>query len=610
MNCRLPIADSPRYWRSLDELDGNPEFQRWLHAEFPEGVSARSLEMHRRDFLRLMGASLALAGFGACTKQPLEKIVPYVKQPEEIVPGKPLRFASATTFGGYGQGVVVTSNEGRPTKIEGNPQHPASLGATSVWAQADVLNLYDPDRAQSVTNGGEISTWGNFLEYLNGQLVRLQANGGAGLRFLAPTITSPTLGAQFQALLKKYPQARLHSWEPLTRDWARAAGGAQPRYDLGKAAIIVALDSDFLYAHPEALRHARDFAATRRVRDVGRASMSRFYVAEPTPTVTGSNADHRLPVAAREIAGIAAALAAQVGGGSNAAPNVSPEIAPWLQAVVRDLQAHRGASLVVTGETQPPAVHALVAQINEALGNTGVTVFRAPIVEIDPTNHLASLRTLVEEMNGGAVEMLVMLGGNPVYDAPVDFEFAKALQRVKLRVHHSLHENETTRFCHWLIPASHFLESWSDVRAFDGTLSIVQPLIEPLYDSLTTHEVIEAFVRPTGAERLRDRAHKLADPESQPGLRGKLASGAQPGGGSERVDCARRARNRREQSNRHGTIRRIALREREPPGRRGPIRNIVSPGSKHSRRPLQQQWLDAGAGQALQQAHLGQRGAR
>ncbi len=492
-NSQLAIGNSPAYWRSLDELDNSPEFQRWLHAEFPDGVAQGNLEIHRRDFLRLMGASLALAGLGACTKQPLEKIVPYVKQPEEVVPGKPLRFATATTFGGFGQGVVVTSYEGRPTKIEGNPEHAASRGATSVWGQADILDLYDPDRAQSVTNGGEISTWDNFLQYLQTTLVRLQPGGGAGLRFLAPTTTSPTLALQFAELLRKFPQARIHAWEPLTRDWPKT-NGAEVRYDLTKAKIVVALDSDFLYAHPEALRYTRDFAATRRVREASDAIMSRFYAAEPTPTVTGANADHRLPVAARDILPIAQALLAQTGGGAGGG-NLAASTAKWIASAARDLQANRGASVVLAGETQPPEVHALVAQMNAALGNNGVTVLPAPTVEMQSANRLESLRALVSDMNRGAVEMLVMVGGNPVYDAPADFAFGEALSKVKLLVHHGLQANETSRLCHWHIPATHFLESWSDVRAFDGTASIVQPLIIPLYQGLTVHELIEAFVR-------------------------------------------------------------------------------------------------------------------
>ena len=288
----------PTYWRSLDELAHTSEFEHWLHAEFPAAASEWGSELHRRDFLRLMGASLALAGLGACTKQPLEKIVPYVKQPEEIVPGKPLRFATATTFGGYAQGIVVTSHEGRPTKIEGNREHPASRGATSIWAQADVLDLYDPDRAQSVTRSGEISTWEDFLQQLNVELVRQEQTGGNGLRILTQTVTSPTSAAQLNTIGKKFPNSRWHQWETLTRDNVALADnepGGQNIYNFADAAVIVALDSDFLYLHPAAVAHARDFANARRMVEPGDAQMNRLYVAEPTPTITGANADQILP---------------------------------------------------------------------------------------------------------------------------------------------------------------------------------------------------------------------------------------------------------------------------------------------------------------------------
>src|SRR5947208_12759426 len=217
-------------------------------SEWPDDIS-------RREFLRLAGASLALAGFGACTKQPIEKIVPYVTQPEEIVPGKPLRFATATTFNGYAQGIVVTSREGRPIKIEGNPDHPASLGATTIWAQADLLDLYDPDRTQTVMHGDNVSTWNDFLRDVDLALTSQQSSNGAGLRILTETITSPTLGAQLQAVLTKFPRARWYQWDPLTRDSMRTTPEAV--YNFSDAAVIVALDSDFLFLHPFALRHAR-----------------------------------------------------------------------------------------------------------------------------------------------------------------------------------------------------------------------------------------------------------------------------------------------------------------------------------------------------------------
>jgi MoCo/4Fe-4S cofactor protein with predicted Tat translocation signal len=536
-----PIGPTPNYWRSLDELAQTPGFAERLHREFPRGASEWTNELHRRDFLRLMGASVALAGLGACTKQPIEKIVPYVDQPEAVIPGKALYFATATTFGGYGQGIVVTSNEGRPTKIEGNREHPASLGATSIWAQADLLDLYDPDRAKTLTNGDSVSTWEVFLDGLNQALSAQAAHGGAGIRFLTQTVTSPTLAAQLQAIGEKFPGGRWHQWEPLSRDALREARtggvfGAETLYDFSKAKVIVALDSDFLYLHPAALRHARDFAAGRRVEKPAGASMSRFYAAEPTPSITGSNADHRLPVAAHEIADLAAALTALVGAGG-AGGDVPHNATEWVWAAAQDLRANAGASIVLAGETQPPEVHALVAQINASLGNVGATVRHCAPVEANPVNQLDSLKTLVDEMRRGAVELLVILGGNPVYDAPVDLDLAGALQKVKLRLHHSLHANETSRLCQWHLPASHFLESWSDIRAFDGTVTIVQPLVEPLYESVSAHQLLDAFIQQparSGYELVRATWQKSNPTDSfEAQWRTVLSDGLTPGVGGE-----------------------------------------------------------------------------
>ena len=485
-----------KMWRSLEEWAAAPEFERWRHREFPQAASEWTNEMQRRDFLRLMGASLALGGLGACTKQPIEKIVPYVNQPEQVVPGKPLRFASATTFCGYAQGVVVTSNEGRPTKIEGNPDHPASLGATTVWAQADVLDLYDTDRAQTVRRGDAISTWDSFLGWLKSVLAAESANDGSGIRILTQTVTSPTLAAQLQAIEEKFPGAKWRQWEPLTRDAlreARAGGafGSEILYDFAKAKVIVAFDADFLYLHPAALRHARDFATARRVEGPSSPVMNRFYAAEPTPSITGSNADHRLPVASHEIYQVAETLATLLGGES---ASVSKVVADWVAAAARDLHAHPGGSIVIAGETQPPEVHALVARMNDSLGNVGATIRYCAPIEARPLNQTDSVKVLVEEMRSGAVNLLVMLGGDPVYDAPVDLDFGGALQRVAHRVHHTLQANETSRLCDWQIPATHFLESWSDLRAYEGTVTIVQPLIEPLYRGISIHEMLDALI--------------------------------------------------------------------------------------------------------------------
>jgi MoCo/4Fe-4S cofactor protein with predicted Tat translocation signal len=522
-----------KIWRSLEELERSAEFSVAQGREFPPGATEWTSGLERREFLRLMGASIALAGFGGCTRQPVETIVPYVDQPPELVPGKPLYFASATSFGGYAQGIVVKSNEGRPTKIEGNPDHPASRGGSSIWGQADLLDLYDPDRAKVPTKAGQVTTWATFLGRLNETLAAQSEKNGSGLRILTSTLTSPTLIAQLQAIQKKFADFKWHQWDPLSRGATRiaSANGSssfEPLYDFSQAKVIVALDSDFLYLHPAALRHARDFAAGRRVQKADGATMNRFYAAEPTPTITGSNADHRLPIASRDIPAVAAALAALVGTGGEGA-NVPHSATEWVWAAAQDLRANVGASVVIAGETQPPAVQLLVAQINQSLGNVGQTVRFLPPIRDELAIRPQSLDSLLEDLASDAVDLLLILDGNPAYDAPVDLDFARAMGKAHLRVHHSLARNETSRLCHWHVPALHFLEGWSDLRAFDGTVTIVQPLIEPLYEGVSAHQLLDAFLHspPRSAHELvRAKWREKIDPgifESQ--WRSALASG-------------------------------------------------------------------------------------
>ncbi|MGE5215304.1 MAG: twin-arginine translocation signal domain-containing protein, partial [Nitrospirota bacterium] len=434
--------------RSKEDHDRKVEIGNWKLAignEFAPGASDWPQDLSRREFLRLAGATVALAGFSSCTKQPPERIVPYVKQPEIVIPGKPLRFATATQYGGFAQGLLVTGYEGRPTKIEGNPTHPASVGATTIWAQADVLDLYDPDRAQTVTTGGTIKSVGDFWDALNVAIEPLTPSGGAEFRILTEPISSPTLLAQLARVFERFPQARWCMWDPVNDENSQGV-----ICDFSKAKLVVAFDSDFLYAHPYALRYARDFGNARRVIEPQGAQMNRFYVAEPTPTITGSNADHRIAVASRDILPLAKKIAGELGIDVAAPRNVENE--DWVKAVVQDLGANRGQGVLIAGETQPPELHALVAQMNAALGNTGQTVMPAPVLSL-PGNRIA-FRDLVEQMDRGAVKLIVILGGNPVYDAPVDFNFADAFNKVNLRVHHSVYFNETSRHSHWHVPAA------------------------------------------------------------------------------------------------------------------------------------------------------------
>jgi MoCo/4Fe-4S cofactor protein with predicted Tat translocation signal len=509
---RLDATRGREYWRSLEAAAGTPEFQQYLHREFPENASEWLDPVGRRGFLKLMGASLALAGVSACTRQPDEVIVPYVRQPEELIPGKPLFFATAMPLSGAAAGLLVESHEGRPTKIEGNPDHPSSGGATDVFAQAAILDLYDPDRAQTITNLGEIRPFGAFVAAMRAMVNGQQARQGAGLRILTETVGSPTLAAQIREILARMPRARWHQWEPAAchnaREGSRLVFGAyfHAQYAVEQADVILTLDADFLCSGAGGLRHARAFASRRRI-DGDASKLNRLYAVESTPTNTASKADHRFPLRASEIERFARALAARVGvgGGDGATPPKGADA--WMRALAGDLQAHRGRSLIVAGEAQPPAVHALAHAMNAALGNVGRTVVYTQVAEAQPSNQLAELQELVGEMNAGRVDFLLILGGNPVYTAPSDLKFGEALHKVTLRASLTSHENETAALCQWNIPEAHFLEQWSDVRAEDGTASIIQPLIAPLYQGKSAHEVLAALTdRPerSGYEIVRE----------------------------------------------------------------------------------------------------------
>jgi MoCo/4Fe-4S cofactor protein with predicted Tat translocation signal len=500
---RLAGAGGRLYWRSLGELADTPEFHEYLHREFPEQASEWNDPKGRREFLKLMSASLALAGVGACTKQPPEAIVPYVKQPEDLVPGRPLFFASAIPMSGVAQPVLVESHMGRPTKIEGNPDHPASLGATDALTQAAVLGLYDPDRAQTVTYRGDARTWGAFQSAVQSALTAQKASQGAGLRFLSGPITSPSLAEQMATILQDFPQARWHQFDPIARDGSRqsAAAPGSTVYHFDKADVILSLESDFLACGPASVRYARDFADRRRVTDEQK-SMNRLYVVESAPTLTGTKADHRLPVRASEVAAVAGQLAAAVGAGNAAQGGSTPAGSDrWIAAVVKDLQASRGRSVVVAGEYQPAAVHAIAQTMNQALGNVGTTVTYGAALEATPQEAL-SLADLITAIDAGSVQLLVILGGNPVFTAPVDFRFAEKLSKVPLAVYHGLYVDETAYLCHWNVPETHPLESWGDARAYDGTVTLMQPLIAPLYEGRSAHELLGTFTSQSGRRTL------------------------------------------------------------------------------------------------------------
>lgn len=460
----------------------------------------------RRDFLRFMGASLALGGISGCAYQPPEAIVPYVQAPEALATGKPIYFASALTHMGYATGVLVKSTMGRPIKVEGNPDHPASLGSTDLFAQAAMLGLYDPERSQTLLHSGRVEIWERLQTALLETREKMVPKKGAGLRFLTQTVASATLSAQLANILKMFPEAKWHAYESVSRDAVRAGSALafgevyESLHHVEKANVIAAFDSDFLVSGAGRLKDARAFAARRDVDAPGAASMNRLYVFECTPSVTGGSADHRSPVASDDVAFLVRKLAGLVGvSGYPAETEFPPRLTQAgrvLKAMAKDLKANVGKSLILIGESQPAEIHALGHLINHALGNFGQTIELLPRIDAGPVNQAASIAELVKDINAGLVETLVILGGNPAYDAPSDLDFAGALasDRIKQRVHLGLYLDETAVLCHWHIPEAHPLESWGDPLAFDGTATIQQPMIAPLFKGKTAHEIVALFL--------------------------------------------------------------------------------------------------------------------
>jgi molybdopterin-containing oxidoreductase family iron-sulfur binding subunit len=477
------------YWRGLEELAETQEFRDFLEQEFPQHAENFGQAVNRRQVLQVMGASMAMAGLTACAP-PVHKIVPFVSPPEQMIPGQPLYYATAFPQNGIAGGILVESNMGRPTKIEGNPEHPGSLGATDTATQASILDLYDPDRSSSVAHLGLISSWVSFLAMLTGERNAAKANQGERLRILTGTVTSPTLADQLNGLLKGLPRARWHQYDPAGADNVRAGArlafgeAVDTSYRFDQAEVILALEADFLRAGPGTLRYTREYARKRRER-LDQGEVNRLYVAESTPSTTGAMAEHRAMVRACEMESLVRALLDPAG--------AHPAHGAFLQAVRADLERHRGRSIVLAGPEQPAIVHALVHQLNAQLGNAGKTVIYTAPVEASPVDQAQSLKELAEDMHAGRVDLLFVLGGNPVYNAPADLGFREAIRKVRQAIHLGLYQDETAELSHWHVPEAHYLETWSDTRAFDGAVTIQQPLIAPLYGGKSAHEVLAAF---------------------------------------------------------------------------------------------------------------------
>jgi molybdopterin-containing oxidoreductase family iron-sulfur binding subunit len=499
VRAKLSGKTGKKYWRSIDELAGKPEFGEMLSREFPQQASEWIDPVSRRGFLKLAGASLALAGLSGCTKQPDEPIYPYVKSPEDLVLGKPMYFATAFPFPTGAVPLLVKSDAFRPIKVDGNPEHPYNKGGSDPLTQGTLLGLYDPDRSQHPTYRGETRSWVAFQAAWRSALAEKKSAGGTGLYFLSGTVTSPTLAAQWKKAQATFPNAKWIQYDAVNRDSARAASKAafgdylDAQYKLDAADVVLSLDADFLSgaAHPGFHRLAKDFVNRRRLD--GTTEMNRLYVVESWTTTTGLKAEHRLALRASDIGAFAAALAGTLGSGS-ASYSGSDDAKKYLAAVAKDLKANAGKCVVIPGEQQSAGVHAAAIAINEALGNVGKTVVYTETVNPLPSIQTDDLKSLVADMNAGKVDWLVILDSNPVYSTPADLKFDAALEKVKTIVHLGSHVNETAQFAHWHINSAHYLESWSDARAYDGTVTIVQPMIDPLYGGHTAHEVVQAML--------------------------------------------------------------------------------------------------------------------
>jgi molybdopterin-containing oxidoreductase family iron-sulfur binding subunit len=472
-----------KYWRSLDQFYQTPEFQGWINREFPQTATEMLDEPSRRNVLKLMGASFALAGLTAC-RRPVEHILPNAKGVEDYIHGRPVFYNTAMSLGGAAIGLMAETNDGRPTKLEGNPAHPFSQGKTKGYHQAAVLSLYDPDRTPNVRNGDRNPSFDEFKSFV--AKLRPSLGAGANLRILSETVNSPSLAAVRKHLLTRFPAARWVEYDAvLTHETAMSA---VPVYAFDKADVVVALDSDFLGLDSTTPINARKFAARRAQAEAG--SMNRLYAIESQFSVTGGSADHRLPVKSADIGRVASAILNQLKAGANLTGigTGSGQQDAFVQAVAKDLGAARGRSIVVVGPRQPAAVHAVVHELNQALGNVGQTITYHRSERTRP--QLDQIKELAGEMANGTVNTLVMLAWNPVFTAPADTDFANNLKKVENSIYLAQDIDETAAVSTWAIPAAHFLESWGDAAAPDGTVSIQQPTIEPLHGGKTASELI------------------------------------------------------------------------------------------------------------------------
>ncbi len=488
-----------RYWRSLNELASTAEFNEFVHREFPAHATEMLDGNSRRTVLKLMAASFGLAGLTAC-RRPVEHILPNSAGVEasEYAPGEPLYYTTVHAMGGHVTGLLVETHDGRPTKIEGNPDHPHSLGAATAMEQATVLGVYDPDRSQKILASGKESTWLAF----DAAVKSLSLGDGTGLRFLSEWITSPSLDALRSAALKKFPKAKWVEYEPAARENELAgttlAFGQQlyphPKWD--KAKVILALDDDFLGLDAPTPFFTTLFSKRRKVEsEEDLEKMNRLYAVESTFSITGANADHRLRMRVSDVKQFAMDLANALGAvpGLNVVNNGGTDKrAKFLAAVAKDLKAAGAEALVAVGPRQPASVHALAAVINQTLGSAAVT-YTKPVIEKSNVGAEA-LRALAGEMSSGQVSTLVILSGNPVYSAPADLQFGTALAKVQNSIHLGLENDETAMAAKWHVPEAHYLETWGDAASSEGMAAIQQPMISPIYGGRSPIELVAQVI--------------------------------------------------------------------------------------------------------------------
>ncbi len=480
------------FWRSLDELSKTPDFQAFLDAEFPALETGAGAD--RRQMLKLTAASLALAGLGGCSGEADEAALPYVEAPDGVTPGRAKYYASAVTFAGYAQPLLGKTVVGRPVKLDGNPEHPASRGASDIFLQAALLDLYDPDRSQSPLRDGEPASWSAFDAAMAANAAELDRRGGDGFRLLTGAVSSPTLLRQIAALTARWPAARWHAYEPIHDDFrfeaARLVFGRplEQHYHFDQAEIVVSLDDDFLGPGPKQTMHARLWARRRLAFQKGEGT-HRLFVAEPTPSLTGAMAEHRLIAAGGRIDSLTLGLAAAVGIETGTAIALSQRERRWIDAAAAALRAHPGKALVNVGARHQAQTQAIGLIVNEKIGALNAMLKLTEPVLASPADGARSIEALIADMTGGRVTTLAIIGANPVYAGPGGF--ATAMAHVPLTIHAGLHEDETAARCRWHVPLAHELESWSDARSLDGLICLMQPLVRPFYKVRPLHAVID-----------------------------------------------------------------------------------------------------------------------